>query len=156
MKWCNYCKREIDERCDLCNYKKEATEVKKMKLDATREEFENLPIKKPELPFNSFVIIPTGKIHDSGYGCMKFALANHDIVVGCVGGCSDVINLNGIGGYGHNYKDAVKTRMVPVIDWNIDLLPNGLLRVFTSNNLDIPEMILSNFEVYDAKKLNSR
>lgn len=121
-----------------------------MKLDATKEEFENLPIKKPEEPFDSFVIIPTGEIQDSGYGCMKFALVNYDHVVGCVGGGSDVICLNGIGGYGREfYSNLEKSEYIPVIDWQIDLLPNGLFRVFTSHNLVIQDLVLSTFEIFD-------
>lgn len=69
-----------------------------MNINSTREEFENLDYFKPTDEFNGVVIIPTNELHESGFGCMKFALINHGEVVGCVGGGSDVIHLNGIGG----------------------------------------------------------
>ena len=115
-----------------------------MKLNATREEFLNLEYKRPEKTFDGFVIIPTGELHDRGYMCMKFALTNHDEVVGCVGGGSDVIHLNGIGGYGKNYGDIPKRQ-----DWSIDCLENGLLRVFSfTHDLEIDRIICSDFCVY--------
>lgn len=123
-----------------------------MNLNSTKEEFEKLEYKRPTSKFNGFVIIPTGEIHDSGYVCMKFALTNKDEVVGCVGGGSDVINLNGIGGYGKyddEYQIKVITRKGPIIDWSIDCLPCGLLRVFTSNfELELPNYVLSSFEIF--------
>ena len=123
-----------------------------MTLNSTKEEFEKLEYKRPTDSFNGFVIIPTGEMHDSGFGCMKFALTNHNEVVGCVGGGSDVINLNGIGGYGE-YDDEYGTRVATnkgnIIDWSIDCLPCGLLRIFTSKyELKLPQYVLSNFEVF--------
>ena len=83
---------------------------------------------------------------------MKFALINHGEIVGCVGGGSDVIHLNGIGGYGKydndDYIEARKNNTVKRIDWRIDCLPNGLLRLFCSHKLDIDELILSDFNLY--------
>lgn len=122
-----------------------------MNINSTREEFENLDYFEPTDEFNGVVIIPTNELHDSGFGCMKFALTNGDEVVGCVGGGSDVIHLNGIGGYGKNYQDfdkALKTNMVKRIDWSIDCLSNGLIRLLCSYKLDIDEMILSDFNLY--------
>ena len=89
-------------------------------------------------------VIPTRRKHDSGYMCMKFALTYHDEVIGCVGGGSDVIHLNGIGGYGKIYGDISKRQ-----DWSIDCLKNGLLRVFScTHKLEIDRIICSDFCVY--------
>lgn len=119
-----------------------------MDLNATKEEFLNLEYKRPEGPFDGFVIIPTGELHDSGFMCMKFALTYHYEVVGCVGGGSDVIDLNGIGGYGKDFNKAPIRQ-----DWSIDCLKNGLLRVFSqSHNLELPEFVLSDFEIYIGGK----
>lgn len=118
-----------------------------MNSNSTREEFEKLDYFKAADKFNGIVIIPTNELHDSGYGCMKFALLKHDEVVGCVGGGSDVIHLNGIGGYGRKYNN---TNMVKRIDWSIDCLPNGLLRLFCSHKLDIDDIICSDFNLYVA------
>lgn len=119
-----------------------------MNINSKREEFENLDYFEPTDEFNGVVIIPTNELHDSGFGCMKFALINHGEVVGCVGGGSDVIHLNGIGGYGKDFNKTLKIGMVKRIDWSIDCLSNGLIRLFCSYKLDIDEFILSDFNLY--------
>lgn len=122
-----------------------------MNINATREEFEKLDYFEPTDEFNGVVIIPTDEMHDSGFKCMKFALMNHSEVVGCVGGGSDIIHLNGIGGYGQygiEYETAVRTNMVKRINWDIDCLPNGLLRLFCSGKLKIDDFICSDFNLY--------
>lgn len=111
-----------------------------MNIDSTREEFENLDYFKP-----------TDELHDSGFRRMKFALVNGTEVVGCVGGGSDIMHLNGIGGYGKYDKDfdgALKTNKTRKIAWAIDCLPNGLIRLFCSHKLDIDEFICSDFNLY--------
>jgi Zn ribbon nucleic-acid-binding protein len=127
---------------------------RKMNINSTREEFENLGYFEPIDEFNGVVIIPTNELHDSGFGCMKFALTNHDEVVGCVGGGSDVMHLNGIGGYGKPGEDfeALTTNMIRRVDWSIDCLPNGLIRLFCSYKLDIDEFIVSDFNLYAKTK----
>lgn len=107
---------------------------------ATKEEFENLDYFYPTNEFNGVVIIPTNELHDSGYGCMKFALTNNGKVVGCVGGYSDVIHLNGIGG-----NDKFGLEIEARVKWRIDCLPCGLIRLFCSRNLSIEDTIYSDF-----------
>lgn len=121
-----------------------------MTANSTREEFENLDYFAPTGEFNGIVIIPTNEMHESGYMCMKFALMDHWEVVGCVGGGSDVIHLNGIGGYGkyENFKEALKTGLTKRVDWSIDCLPNGLIRLFCSKKLELDEIICSDFNLY--------
>lgn len=122
-----------------------------MNIDSTREEFENLDYFKPIDEFDGVVIIPTDELHESGFRCMKFALVNRDKVVGCVGFCSDIIHLNGIGGYGRyneDFDETLKTNMVKRVGWSIDCLPNGLIRLFCSHKLDIDEFICSDFNLY--------
>ena len=121
-----------------------------MTIASSKEEFLKLEYSRPDetVRFNGFVIIPTEEMHDSGYMCMKFALQYNGNIVGCVGGCSDVINLNGIGGYGLNFDEAIKTRKVPVVNWSIDCLANGLIRVFCDKNLVLKGYILSTFEIF--------
>lgn len=101
--------------------------------------------------FNGFIIVPTGELHDSGFGCMKFVLTKHSDIVGAVGGWCDVVHLNGIGGYGLDWQRSLKERRVPVIDWSIDLLPkSGCLRVFSTHRLALDDFIGSDFIVYDG------
>lgn len=120
-------------------------------IHSTREEFESLEYFKPTDDFNGVVIIPTDNMHDSGFRCMKFALTKYSEVVGCVGGGSDVVHLNGIGGYGQygiGYETALKTNMVKRIAWSIDCLENGLVRLFCSDKLEIDDFICSDFNLY--------
>lgn len=122
-----------------------------MDINGTREEFENLWYFNPTSDFNGIVIIPTNEAHESGYMCMKFALLKGGEVVGCIGGGSDVIHLDGIGGYGNydqDYETRLKTRMSKITDWSIDCLPNGLLRLFCSHNLETDNIVTSDFNLY--------
>lgn len=101
--------------------------------------------------FNGFIIVPTGELHDSGFGCMKFVLTKHSDIVGAVGGWCDVVHLNGIGGYGLDWQRSLKERRVLVVDWSMDLLPkSGCLRVFSTHRLALDDFIGSDFSVYDG------
>lgn len=122
--------------------------------EMTLEDFRAVPyIQFGDLkPFSGFVIVPTGELHDSGFGCMKFVLTHRNEIIGAVGGGCDVIHLNGIGGYGLDWKKGLDTRMVPVIEWSIDLLPaSGCLRIFTDHELVIRDPIIcSDMEIFDG------
>lgn len=119
--------------------------------------------KDDKLSFYSFVILPveneqgTLTLHDSGYGCMEFCLVDKDQEpIGRIGGGSDVINLDGIGGYGHSWfeRNAGLPSTIPVRGWSIDLLPCGYLRLWARQPLfTIDRFVCSTFEVYaeDAK-----
>lgn len=109
------------------------------------------------LEFRSFVIIPVERdgvidLHDSGWGCMEFCLVNDDMeLIGKIGGGSDVINLDGIGGYGsHKNRDwGIYPFLVPSKGWSIDCLPCGYLHVWTKRTLFLEDRyVCSNFEVY--------
>jgi hypothetical protein len=137
----------------------------------TKEDFANLPRLGDEGfkgfdpnkdSFGSVVIIPTGEMHDSGYQCMEFALINDKGMAICkVGGYSDVINIDGIGGYGTNgiskaFRLNNGQSVVVPHGWNIDCLPCGYLRLFVSSGysliLERPYWNGSNFEVYAEEK----
>lgn len=80
--------------------------------------------------FNAFVIVPMNYKHGSGFQCMKYILLDKFEIVGVIGGGSDVIHFNGIGGYGKNPDYTKKT--IPIHDLRIDCLPKSkCLRVFT-------------------------
>ena len=106
--------------------------------------------------FNGFIIVPTGEIHESDFQCMKFILLDHEDIVGAVSGWSDVIHFNGIGGYGEyddDYATKLRTRLVPVVGYQIDCLPNsGCLRVFArGKNFKADDFIGSDFCFYTTK-----
>ena len=105
--------------------------------------------------FDSLVIVPTNRKHDSGWKCMKFILVRGEDVVGAASGWSDVVHLNGIGGYG---KDFDIYKMQRPIGWCIDCLPkSGCLRLFCHRDCSLdglisPDFCLSDFCVYVEDK----
>lgn len=77
-------------------------------FDMTKEDFKKVPERgggsRDIEEFSSLVIIPLNYAHDSGWMCMNFVAVNKDGEPICrLSGCSDVLNLDGIGGYG--YRD---------------------------------------------------
>ena len=117
------------------------------------KDFIELKPFEPKEPFNGFIVIPqmVVELHDSGYRFIKVALTNRGRVVGCVEGCTDVIHLNGIGGYGKfndKYENRVRTGLAPAIDWSIDVAPNGLVRVFCTKELELDSFPLSDLPIY--------
>ena len=124
-------------------------------LDLTKEELLAIDNYSPTGDFGGIVIVPTGELHDSGFQMMKFILCDGYNVVGAVSGFSDVVHLDGIGGYGLNYKNTVLTKTTHVIGWKMDCLPkSGCMRLFTNrgNNLKLQSFISSDFEIYVEDK----
>lgn len=127
----------------------------KMSLEELRE----VPYIEPNanLKIGGIVIVPLEEVHDSGYACLKFVLLKAGgEIIGAVGGCSDVIHINGIGGYGdyQTCEESIKTGKIDVAAWSLDCLPiSGCLRLFiASGSMRIPEFICSDFDVYAVKK----
>ena len=124
-------------------------------LEMTREDFQKVPFRKSfcsELPpFESLVIIPTDREHDSGYACMEFVGVNKDWEpVVRMSGCSDVVHIDGIGGYGQLWRQGkfplALTR--PIQAWSIDCLPkSGYLRIFCDGQIIVGDD-LSSFEIF--------
>ncbi len=100
-------------------------------MQMTIEELRKLENMKPINLFDSIVIVPMGYLHDSGYRCMKYILMFKNEIVGVVGGGSDVIHINGIGGYGDNFYKTMKNGKKGY-DWRLDCLPKSqCLRLFS-------------------------
>lgn len=103
----------------------------------TREEFLEIEnFGDPNAEFNAIIIVPTGKLHDSGFQTMKFILMNDREIVMACSGWSDVIHINGIGGYGRygtkEYGEAMCEQRVRRVGWSIDCLAkSGCTRLFT-------------------------
>lgn len=114
----------------------------------TRKDFEALPDiselnEKPEIA-DSLVILPTRRLHDSGYRIMHFAVIVNNKPVCKMMGCSDVMKIGGTAGY--NGK-ATFSQIVPV-GWSIDCLAtSGLLRLFCDTRIRLTPP-LSTFDVY--------
>jgi len=127
--------------------------------EMTRKQFDDLPSRKWDeetKPFRSMVILP-GRIkdmHDSGYRCMDFVAVGKDDEPICrLSGCSDVIHIDGIGGYGKDWykKYGTVPKGMKPRGWNIDCLPkSGLLRIFCANGMTAG-LALSSFEIYSEE-----
>lgn len=125
--------------------------------EMTREEFEKLPRRKWDEEFECrFLIILPGKgdkksMHDSGYRCMDFVGVKDDGSMVLLSGCSDVIHIDGIGGYGYKWFDKYHDIpiLIPPSGWSIDCLPkSGLLRIWPESKKIKVGLALSSFEIY--------
>lgn len=127
--------------------------------EMTRKEIEAIPQthgwNEDIGEFDTLVILPTKRLHDSGYRCMYFVACVKGKPVAKIGGGSDVIHLDGIGGFGKNWLDrfgTVPNKIAPS-GWNIDCLPkSGLLQLFAGKlSCSSP---LSSFELYTERRLS--
>ena len=107
-------------------------------IDGTNEEFDSL------------IIIPERYRHDSGYMCMSFAGCKGDKAICIMGGGSDVIHFDGIGGYGKWWNGAGSKipEKIPPKGWSIDCIPCGYLRIFSGKGKITIGSMLSSFEIY--------
>ena len=123
----------------------------------TRKEFDSLPLRKWSDDigeFRTLVVLPLRRKHDSGYRLMDFVAADsNDKPICRLSGCSDVIHLDGIGGFGYRWIDAGGVpKSLPPKGWCIDCLPvSGLLRLFADRDL-IASPALSSFELFAIVK----
>ena len=106
-------------------------------FDMTKEDFEKVLIRDGYSEdigeFSSLVIIPMGYAHDSGWMCMDFVAVTKEGEPICrLSGWSDVLRLDGIGGYG-NWRGGEIPNYIEPEGWSIDCLPCGYLRVFSCN-----------------------
>jgi len=94
-------------------------------------------------------------MHDSGYRCMSFAAVVDGEAEFLMGGCSDVLNLDGIGGYGKNWTNRIPTGIplsISVAGWSVDCLAkSGFLHLFNSSGRMMNGASLSNFSIYHVK-----
>ena len=122
----------------------------------TKKQFKEMQIKIPDGKFTDIIVVPTDKIHDSGFRCMKFVLYNgrSDEIVGVVGGYSDVVHFNGVGGYGKSFNFH---KLEKPIGYKIDCLrKSGYLRIMTAHYLEISDFIGSDFDFYVGKSIYER
>jgi len=123
----------------------------------TKKEFESFPVRKwnEDIKFNSIVILPSRRLHDSGYRLMDFVAIRAGKVICRLSGCSDVIHVDGIGGFGYNWNEKYKgcPTLVPPSGWNIDCLPrSGLLHIWPRSNSMTVGDALSSFEIFHLPK----
>lgn len=124
--------------------------------ELTKKQFKEMKYFKPTTPFTDIIVVPTDNTHDSGYRCMKFVLWNEikGEISGVVGGSSDVIHFNGIGGWGKRLYD--NPSLIP-IGYRIDCLKkSGYLRIMTGHYLEIDDWFYSDFQFYVGKSVYDR
>ena len=127
-------------------------------FEMEKEDFKKLPKRGEFLKdvgeFYSLVIIPQDCKHDSDWMCMDFVAVNKEGEPICrLSGCSDVLHLDGIGGYGYRLMGDLPSAIEPK-GWKIDCLPCGYLRVFSHTPL-IAGPPLSDFEIYAKERHNN-
>ena len=120
-------------------------------FDMKNEDFEKVPARggysKDVGEFHALVIIPQDYAHDSGWMCMDFVAVDKEGEPICkLSGCSDVLNIDGIGGYG-NLKPGMLPHFIEPKGWSIDCLPCGYLRLFSRSTMSAGAA-LSSFEIY--------
>jgi hypothetical protein len=120
----------------------------------TKKEFESLPVRKwgEEISLcDSLVILPTNHKHDSGYMTMDFVACNENRPICRLSGCSDVLHIDGIGGYGEREEGKFFPDMIKPRAWSIDCLPKSkLLRLFSAHGKIRCGLALSSFEIYSV------
>ena len=123
------------------------------------EQFRELPYRtwNEETECIALIIVPTGEEHSSGYGVMDYiACGDKDEVICKIGGHSDVLHIEGIGGpYARFYLG--KTDDPSTLGtWSIDCLPSGLLRLSNSNGRIRIGLSLSSVEAISIPHPTSR
>ena len=118
----------------------------------TKEDFDNVPYRSHRNfygEFSSLVIIPDDSMLESGFRCMTFVLVDSDCEPICkISAGSDVLSIDGIGGYGlHKYGEDCPDSIKPKA-WSIDCLSCGYLRLFSNYKLKIDDLVGSNCGVY--------
>lgn len=121
----------------------------------TKEDFLKVPYRESfnskEKPFNSLVIIPMNDLHDSGWRKMQFvALDEKDEPIVRIGMGADVLDIDGIGGFGPRSFATGIPKVRPVQGWRIDCLPeSGYLRLWCEKHNGITcGNDVSNFEIF--------
>jgi len=127
----------------------------------TLKEFQEMENFGRDAVFDSVIIVPTNELHDSGFRCMKFILCNHGVIVGCVGGMSDVVMPNGIGNLGwwkpNDFSHRLYAGMVPYLGLSMDCLPgSNCIRLMMSMECvrEPGDYILSDFCFYSKKEID--
>lgn len=126
--------------------------------DYTLEELRAIENFGEQEEFSSFAMVPMEELHDSGYRTMKFILERDGEIVGAVSGWSDVVHVNGIGGYGaygDDFMSSLKRQMVPRVGMRMDCLPkSGCVRFFCDRDriMKAEDFIGSDFIFYFRKR----
>ena len=107
-----------------------------------------------ETECDSLVLLPTKRKHDSGYLIIDFILVKDNQPICRIGGCADVIHIEGVAGFGYRWleKFGECPDKIPVTGWSIDCLPNGLLRLWPYSKKIVCGASLSSFEIWSIAR----
>lgn len=128
-------------------------------FEMRKEDFEKIEYRKwsDEITCSSLVVIPTDSLHDSGWMTMDIVALDEKMNPICrCGGCSDVVNMDGIGGYGLDWERNLTMKKINIHGWSFDCLPCGYIRLWCNTKILI-RAGLSNLEIYalgDEEKKN--
>jgi hypothetical protein len=118
----------------------------------TRKQFEAVPKREKwseHITCDCIVIMPTKKMHDSGYRMIDFVAIKDGKPLMRLSGCSDVLHIDGIGGSGYTRE---YSKFVERKAWSIDCLrKSGLLRMWVSDYNLVCGGSLSSFELWAVK-----
>lgn len=125
--------------------------------EMTKKDFESLRHRNRDenVICDSIIILPSRRLHDSGYRCMDFVAVKDIEPICLLSGCSDVIHIEGVGGYGDNWLNKYNNvpSLVPPSSWSIDCLPkSGLLRIWPSSRKIRCGSALSSFEIFSINE----
>lgn len=127
--------------------------------EMTRKEFEELPSREDwseDVYADCLVILPKRRLHDSGYRCLDYVAVSKERMIR-VAGCSDVMHIDGIGGFGDDWMNKYGTcpKAVHPIGWSVDCLKvSGLLRIFAHAYKIKCGPALSSFEMFAIPTAN--
>lgn len=126
-------------------------------MEMKRKDFEGLPCRdwNQELKhkITALVIIPgpAKRLHESGYRLLDFCACDGIHPICLLSGCSDVLHIDGIGGFGKDWAKKYGTcpKLIPPSGWSIDCLPaSGFLRLFRIRGEISVGAALSSFECF--------
>lgn len=121
-----------------------------------KEDFEAVPRSErfdSKCPaFDSLVIIPVDGCDNcsSRWGVMDFVGCTGEEPVVRLSGCSETLELEGIGGHGEWFGPCDYRKMA-LPAWSIDCLPCGYLRIFCKGRIKVGETGTS-FEIFSQER----
>ena len=126
--------------------------------EMTIKEFRALPYRKKwnkDVVCDSIILLPERRLHDSGFRCIDFIAVRDECAIFRLSGCSDVLHLDGIAGFGYKWlaKYGGCPATIPPSGWQMDCLPkSGLFRIWPSSRRIVASCALSSFEIYAVTK----
>lgn len=103
---------------------------------------------------DSFLFLPHFGEHDSGYSFIRCVVTREGVPLCALTTHSDVLHVDGIGGYGPRDGRESLPDKLPICGWSIDCFPrSGAFRIWpnSSNRIEYGNA-LSSFEFYAVRK----